>query len=53
MVAFEDAEQRRASRGFRASTVRSTWRAAGAIVRVSTPAGLSEQRKEPPQAASS
>jgi hypothetical protein len=46
LVAFEDAEQRRASRGSRASTVRSTWRAAGAIVRVSTPAGLTEQRKE-------
>jgi len=45
-VAFEDADQRRASRSPRASTVRSTWRAAGAIARVSTPAGLSEQRKE-------
>jgi hypothetical protein len=45
LVAFEDAEQRRASRGPRASTVRSTWRAAGAIVRVSTPAGFTEQRK--------
>jgi hypothetical protein len=45
LVAFEDAEQRRASRGCRASTVRSTWRAAGAIVRVSTSAGLTEQRR--------
>jgi hypothetical protein len=44
-VAFENAEQRRTSRASRASTVRSMWRAAGAIVRVSTPAGLSEQRK--------
>ena len=53
LVAFGDAEQRRASRGCRASTVRSTWRAAGAIVRVSTPAGLTEQRKEPAKPASS
>jgi hypothetical protein len=43
-VAFEDAEQRRAGRGFRASTVGSAWRAAGAIVRVSTPAGFFSRR---------
>jgi hypothetical protein len=43
--ALEDAEQRRRRRGSRPSTVRSTWRAAGAIVRVSMAADAFEQRR--------
>jgi hypothetical protein len=44
--ALEDAEQRRRRRGSRPSTVRSTWRAAGAIVRVSMAADAFEQHRE-------
>ena len=53
LPALEDAEQRRAGRGGRSHTVRSTWRRAAAIVRVCATAGLTEQHRGPPQAASS
>jgi hypothetical protein len=53
LPALEDAEQRRAGRGCRSHTVRSTWRGEAAIVRVCATAGLTEQHREPLQAASS